>query len=209
VVGKSESRYTLDIYPKVLVDSNRWITSDGVKYLNSGKQTKDGKLSELDTQVTLDLGEPSVGDDNKSASTAGFIFRLPIIGLLRVCDVSCPSTLSGDSNSVLLTGEYAIPQLGQYVVVPLTSRPFENQTLVVNISADGVITKLGLKTNATALAAANSINSDLDAIQKAVDARNKAKADATQSAQSKGKNDAQAIKDTNNAIAECLKARPL
>jgi hypothetical protein len=200
-------RYVLDIYPSDLVDSQRWITKAGIAFLNESKRTNSSKLSELETQVTLDLSEPSIGDGGNSLSTQGFVFRLPIMGLLRVCDVSCPTGRSGDANNVLLTGEHAVPQLGQYVVVPLESRPFENQTLVINTSADGVITKVGVKTNAAALAAANSINADLDAIEKAKDARDKAKADAAQSAQSKTKNDAQAIKDTNNAIAECLKAQ--
>ena len=89
----------------------------------------------------------------------------------------------------------------------MQNRILENRTLVVNLSADGVITKVSIRASAAALAAANSLNTDLDALEKAKDARDKAKADAAQSALGKPKNDVQLIKDLNNAIAECLKAQ--
>ncbi len=206
--GTSATRFEHTIYPDSLVDSQRWITRDGVAYLTSNPNAPaDGKLREFSTQIALDLNEPSVGDDERIDRVGGFVLRLPILGLLRIREASCPVSRSGDANSVVLAAEHAVPQLGQYVVIPMRNGIFENQTLVVNVSAEGVLTKVGLKADAAALAAVNSLNTDLDAIAKAKDARDRAKADAVQSALSKPKTDARETKDTNNAIADCLKAQ--
>jgi hypothetical protein len=208
----AQTRFETTLYPSALVGPKRWITQDGIEALKARKDgetlvDKEGHIQALVTHIALDTLEAVSGDSGPEFFPNGFRLRNPVLGVLRACDVHCSTESSGDANNVLIAAEYAVPQLGDYIVMPLKNRVFEAQTLVITLSADGVITKMGLKSNATALAAATSVNADLDAIQKAKDARDKAKADAMQSALSKSKNDANQVKDENDAIAECRKAQ--
>jgi hypothetical protein len=91
--------------------------------------------------------------------------------------------------------------------MPLRNRLFENQTLVIGLSADGAITKLGVKSNATASAALSSISTDLEAINKAKTAEDKAKADARTAALAKDRDHANSVKADNSAVADCLAAQ--
>jgi hypothetical protein len=206
------SRFETTLYPSVLVGPEKWITQKGIDELKAQKGgdslvDQGNRVLALVTHIALDTLEPVSADLDPETFPKGFRLRNPVLGLLRACEVQCPIGSSGATNNVLIAAEYAVPQLGDYIVIPLKNRVFETQTLEINLSADGVITKMGLKSNATALAAVTSINTDLDAIQKAKDARDKAKADAMQSALSKGKNDANQVKDENEAIAACRKAQ--
>lgn len=207
----AQTRFETTLYPSALVGPKKWITKEGIDALarKEGETLvdKEGRIQALVTHIALDTLEAVIADPDPESFPNGFRLRNPVLGVLRACDLRCSSESSGEASNVLIAAEYAVPQLGDYIVLPLKNRIFEAQTLVINLSADGVITKMGLKSNATALAAATSVNADLDAIQKAKDARDKAKADAMQSALSKSKNDANQVKDENQAIAECRKAQ--
>jgi hypothetical protein len=206
------SFFSAILYPTKLIEAGQWITKGGIAYLESSNDPgtivdRSGQLLSLLTQVALKTYEPVRRDDNSEVIPTGLLFRIPAFGLLRVCEIQCSRDTTAEVNNVLIASEHAIPQLGTYVVLPLRNRIFENQTLSLTLSADGVVTKIGLKSNATAAAGLTSANADLDLLQKAKDARDKAKADALQSALSKPKEDANAVRDNNQAIAECLKAQ--
>jgi hypothetical protein len=137
----------------------------------------------------------------------GFLLRQGPIGLFRICDVACPAKIRGDATDVLKAEEHVIPQLGQYVVMPLRNRLFENQTLTIGVAADGSITKLGLKSDASAAAAFNTLNTSFDTISKAREAQEKAKAEARSAALNATKDNAARIAAEQQAIVDCLKAQ--
>jgi hypothetical protein len=194
---------SVEIYPKAFLDKEKWIKKAGI----ATQDLDNGRIKRMITYVFLDLDEIIEPDPPLGDSPAGFVLRNAPTGLLRVCDAPCPAAFGGDVGNVLSAAEHVVPQLGRYVVMPLKNRAFENQTLVINLSADGAITKLGLKSNATAPAALTSLNADLEAINKAKAAHDKAKADAMTAAAAKDKDHANSVKDQNNAVAECLAAQ--
>lgn len=199
---------SLAMYPdRLLGKEGKWVTEAGLaalKSLNPGA-FRDGKLVKLATTLSLDFQTALIPDPEELPK--GFRLRQGPIGLLRVCDGTCPAQIGGDATDILKAEEHVIPQLGQYVIMPLKNRLFENQTLTIGVAADGAITKLGLKSDASAAAAFNTLNTNLDAITKAREAHEKAKADARNASLNAVKDNATRVAAEQNAIAECLKAQ--
>jgi hypothetical protein len=72
--------------------------------------------------------------------------------------------------------------------------------LDVSISEDGVITKLGVQSSNTASTTIGALGTNAETAKNALDARNKAQADALTKAQNKAK-------DENKTLADCLEAQ--
>lgn len=146
---------------------------------------------------------------------SGFLMRQGAVATLRICDEACLppradpviGSVIVDETNVLASAVHVIPQLGDYVAIPLKNRIFEDQTLTMTMSADGAITKLGLTSNAAALAGLNNLNASLDVLAKARETRDKAAATAAAAAQTATKDHADQVAKENNAIADCLKAQ--
>ncbi|MCA8283980.1 hypothetical protein LGN21_30805 [Burkholderia cepacia] len=209
-------------YPRRILD--RWLTPRGYKALNNRDQNEDtieipaGQddviVKSLRTELRIDpvVVQKKVNID--SASTQGIILREPAYGLLQACDEACPNPMPGGSESsgysthgVFHVSEETVPQLGSYVILPLRNRMFETQTATIALSSDGAINKLGLKSNATLPDAASTANTDLDALQKARDARAKARTDAAAAEANAAQDAAKKVTNDNKAISECLSAQ--
>jgi hypothetical protein len=207
--GRSEAPATMSvtIYPERLLGKNgKWVTQAGIDALRSRRDSfSNERLTRLVTVFSLDFQTPILPDP--TTLPKGFLLRQGPIGLFRICDVACPAKIRGDATDVLKAEEHVIPQLGQYVVMPLRNRLFENQTLTIGVAADGSITKLGLKSDASAAAAFNTLNTSLDTISKAREAQEKAKAEARSAALNATKDNAARIAAEQQAIVDCLKAQ--
>ena len=198
---------TLDLYPQEFIASQTWVTQEGIQQLKDSNQAdSDGRILSLMTALSITPFLPLSTENFAGPPPTGFVVRAPAMAILRMCDEKCP-TENSDVTKVLSATEHAVPQLGQYVVVPLTSKLFQNQTISLTMTADGVISKLGWKSNASGTAALQAVNTNLDAVAKAKTASDKAKADAGRPAASKDRDHANEVKDNNNAVADCLKAQ--
>jgi hypothetical protein len=201
--SQAPKTFFIDIYPDKLFA--KWVTQSGQDALKEKGLFADGKLAKLGTRVALDFPMPVMPDPEHLPK--GFLMRQGPLGLMRVCDDKCPDKIDSDATDVLKTEEQVVPQLGQYVVMPLRNRMFENQTLTIEVGVDGAITKLGLKNDASAAPALQTLNTNLDAITKAREAQEKAKADARTGALSAAKDNATRVGAEASAIADCLKAQ--
>jgi len=192
----------ITISPTGLVGGGgKWVIGDAAVIANDLTSTV--QLT-VNGTVTADAATPP----------SGFLLRQGPSATLRVCERSCPiPTVDGtgavqtDETPVLNTSVHIIPQLGSYVGMPLKNRLFEAQTLTISLSAEGAVTKLGLTSNATAVAALQTFGTNLDALSKAEDARKKAEAAAAESEQNAKKDHADRVAKDNNAVADCLKAQ--
>ena len=207
-VPTKQAVLTLNLYPQRFIDSRTWVTQKGIEELKNSKQTDSkGRILSLMTALSLTTLLPLSNETLSDPPPAGFVIRNPAMAILRMCDAKCPTEGDDVATNVLSATEHAVPQLGQYVVVPLTSKLFQNQTINLTMTADGVISKLGWKSNASGTASLQAINTNLDAVAKAKTAADKAKADARTAAASKDRDHANEVKDNNNAVADCLKAQ--
>jgi hypothetical protein len=193
-----------EIYPTAAV--TRWITDRGLDELQKSGDAAGGRVTKLLVTALLSPQENLESDPTDlSTLPKGFLIRQAINGLLRFCEGPCPS--DGNVTNVLKADSYSLPQLGRYVAIPLRNRIFETQTLTIGVNPEGSITKLGLKSNATAEAALNSVNTDLDALNKAKTARDKAQADARTAAKTSAKVHADQVTAENAAVSSCLAAQ--
>ena len=203
IPDQKETPFTLEttISPSGLVGKGgKWITG------------KDAAITgDLRTAVQLTAYDTVTADATDLPS--GFVLRQGPNATLRICEEACPKpkrvqgTFHTDESQVMDTTVHVIPQLGNYVGMPLKNRLFENQTLTITVSAEGAITKLGLQSNAVAVAALQNLGTNLDALSNAKQARDKAAAAAAAAEQSANKAHADKVAADNNAIAECLKAQ--
>lgn len=169
----------------------------------------------LQTTVQLTVDDTVTPDPDDKDLPSGFLFRQGPSATLRVCEQACPTpdidktsgAIRTDETHVLSTTVHVLPQLGSYVGMPLKNRLFENQTLAITLSEEGAITKVGITSNATAVAALQNLGTQVDALSKAKEARDKADAAAAAAQQSAKKDHADQVAKENNAIADCLKAQ--
>lgn len=188
------------VYPTVFVSD--WLTPAGIaKLLGNEKQA-----AILITEAVLEFDTPVHPDSDLGEKTAGFVLRQPVSGLLRICDGLC-STDPTSASGVILATEHVVPQLGDYVIVPLKNRMFEKQTLTVTMTQDGALEKLGLHTFASAGAAIENLNTNLDAIKADRDARKKAKEAALEEAKNSAGVALTKMTEDNGAITKCLVAQ--
>ncbi|WP_241011653.1 hypothetical protein [Burkholderia sp. Ac-20392] len=216
------SEITGHFYPRQIL--KKWLTPLGYKALNNKDQNQDTIeipnasddviLRSLKTELRIDPVVPQKKTTLDNASVEGIILREPAYGLLQACDEVCPDpTPSGADSSgysthgVFHVSEETVPQLGSYVILPLRNRMFETQTATIALSSDGAINKLGLKSNAIAPEAASTANTDLDALQKARDARKKARTDAAAADANAAQDAAKQVTNDNKAISDCLSAQ--
>lgn len=200
----------IEVYPQDFISKHTWVTTNGIDALkNSGGSAIDasGRIIRLKSEVALYTSMLPSNDLKESVPPKGFVVRSPALALLRVCDEGCPAAEEGDVSKVMFAAEHAVPQLGQYVIIPLKNRMFESQTISLALTTDGVLSKVGWKSSASGPAAVQALNTNLDAIAKAKTASDKAKADARAAAATKDRDHANAVKEDNNAVADCLKAQ--
>ncbi len=214
-----EQEVTHYLYPRTLLNSGKWVTPAGLALLHDqGINDKDHQIlvtinseevfRQLVNELTLELDRKILADPALTDPAPGFVVRNPALALLRVCSGTCP-TDHRDVTGVVGASDQVVPQLGEYLILPMKNRVFEKQVINLTMSTDGVLQKVGIQSSATAASAVESLNSNLDAIKKAKDAGDKAKADALTAAANKSTVDTKAVTDANKAIAECLAAQKL
>jgi hypothetical protein len=184
------------VYPTDLLA--RWLTKEGAAKLNAPPK--------LFTEAILELDAPMVADTALGATAPGLILRQPAHGVLRVCDGLCRDN-SIDASDVISATDHVVPQLGDYLIVPLKNRMFEKQTLAVTMSEDGALQKIGLHTLPSAAAALENLNTNLDAIKKDKDERKKEKEAALAAAESSSGEALKKTKEANDAVTACLEAQ--
>ncbi|MDP9651590.1 hypothetical protein [Paraburkholderia caledonica] len=221
-LGRSRSTtFSQPFYPRQIL--KRWLTDAGYKLLNNNDLKNDAIdhppalddviLRSLKTELRIDLVAPQ-RKTTLDGATEGIVPREPAYGLLQACDDACPDPTTKGGNpseysthGVFYASEETVPQLGSYVILPLRNRMFETQTATITLSSDGAINKLGLKSNATAPEAASAVNTNLDSIEKARDARTKARTDAAASSANATQDAAKQVTEKNKAISDCLSAQ--
>lgn len=214
-----ELEVTHYLYPRTLLNSGKWVTSKGLDLLHD-QGVKDANhlilmtingeeaYRQLVNELTLELDRTLRADPVLPDPAPGLVVRNPGLALLRVCNGLCPAD-HRDVTGVVGASDQVVPQLGEYLILPMKNRVFEKQVINLTMSADGVLQKVGIQSTATAASAVESLNSNVDAIRKAKDAGDKAKADALTTAANKPTADTKAVTDGNKAIADCLAAQKL
>lgn len=162
------SRLKMTVYPEYFLASQAWVTAAGHKALRDDyiKNAVDPKfpIESLVTHVTIDLSRPIGSDPSLGESLPGLVVRNPAQGLLRVCDGHCPAQ-EGVVTGVVGATDVIVPQLGDYIVLPLKNRIFQDQKIVLSLSESGALTKVGITSKATANVAAESFNANFDQIK--------------------------------------------
>jgi hypothetical protein len=110
-------------------------------------------------------------------------------------------------DGVVGTSDVTVPQLGDYVVLPLRNRIFQNQKIELTMSESGALQKIGVNSKATASSAAESFNANFDQIKEYRDAREKAKDDARTAAANQPSIVAKKTTEINQALTACFEAQ--
>ena len=198
------------VYPEHFLASQAWVTAAGHKALRDDyvKNAVDPKfpIESLVTHVTIDLSRPIRNDPLLGDVLPGLVVRNPAQGLLRVCDGHCP-TQEGVVTGVVGATDVIVPQLGDYIVLPLKNRIFQDQKIELSLSESGALTKVGITSKATAAAAAESFNANFDQIKAFRDAREKATEDARTAASNQPTTVANKTAAANQALAACFAAQ--
>jgi hypothetical protein len=204
------SKVEKSIYPEYFLNDQTWLTAEGVKVLIEKYSQKaiDPKypLEQLLTHITIDLFRPIVADPTLPKVLPGLIIRNPTQGLLRICDGHCP-VQEGAVDGVVGATDVIVPQLGDYVILPLRNRIFQDQKIELTLSASGALQKVGINSKATAAAAADSFNTNFDKVQTTHDALEKAKEDARAASASQIGTVASNTTKINEALTACFAAQ--
>ncbi|MFC3471256.1 hypothetical protein ACFOHT_15540 [Massilia oculi] len=200
---------SIAIYPPQ-VESGKWLTEEGLKLLDALTENEGTKvyhqLPTLRTVVQVRTDVPLVSDPTDNGSFPGFVVRQPAYGVVRACQNTCMGN-SEDDTSLLTPVRVIVPQLGDYVIVPLKNRVFAEQTLNVSLGADGSLDKIGFKDSALVDKAAGTLNTNLDAYTAHREARQKLIDDAAERAADRQLNQAKDVAELNKAIKACLDAQ--
>ncbi|CAN7751032.1 hypothetical protein LJR175_006738 [Variovorax sp. LjRoot175] len=195
--------------PDEWLKSGRWINSeayDAIKKQIAADTRAQSKFERLHAQVVIDLDRPLQEDPTLVEPLPGYVLRSPSSGSVRLCEGLCPKD-SASLEGVVSVSQQILPQMGEYVLLPLKNRLFEKQTLAVSLSAEGTLQKVGVTSTASAAAGLENLNANLDAIKAAQDARDKANEAARSAASSQTATAAKKVTDTNQAVAACLAAQ--
>jgi hypothetical protein len=158
------------------------------------------------SEARLEVARPVIPDASLPDTNAGVVLRYPMMALLRVCERRCP-TASGDATGVVGDADIVVPQLGDYFTVPLRNRIFQDQKIELTLSRDGLLEKVGINSKATAQAALENLNTNLDQIKAHRTAQEQAKEAAKTEAANAAKTVAENAQAINQAIANCLAAQ--
>lgn len=204
------ARLERTVYPEHFLNSQIWVTAAGHKALRDDyvKQAIDPNfpIEYLVTHVTIDLSRPIVSDLTFEEVIAGLVVRNPVQGLLRVCDGHCPAQES-IVTGVVGAADVTVPQLGDYIVLPLKNRVFQDQKIELILSESGAIQKIGISSKATAAAAAENFNANFDQLKAFRDASEKAKDDARTMAANQSTAVANRTTEVNQALTSCFSAQ--
>jgi hypothetical protein len=199
------------IYPGNLLSKQVWLTAAGLDALsrdyrqNAVDQTY--PIEPLITHVTIALARPIVTDPTLADELPGLVIRKPNQGLLTVCDGYCPAQESDEVDGIVGTSDVTIPQLGDYVILPLKNRIFQEQKVELALSESGEIQKIGVTSKASSTAAAESFNTNFDQIKTFHDERENAKNDARTAAANQTSTVASNTAKLNQTLTNCFAAQ--
>lgn len=199
---------SIDVYPQELLKT-KWLTEEGFAYLRTGYPSldkPDAPIPAFISEARLEVTRQLVPDANLPDINTGVVLRYPMMALLRVCDRRCP-TANGDGTGVVGSADIVVPQLGDYFTVPLRNRIFQDQKIELTLSRDGLLEKVGIKSKATAQAALENLNANLDQIKAHKTAQEQAKEAAKTETANAAKTAAESAQAINQAIANCLTAQ--
>jgi len=100
---------------------------------------------------------------------SGIPYRQPLKATMIVCRaVPCVAggSIVAPNETILVSSQVAIPQLGAMAVLPLTNGAFQNNTISASFAENGALTKLAYKSNAAVAKAAEVFESSADALMK-------------------------------------------
>lgn len=204
----TQSTFTIQVYPAYLL-AHRWLTADGVDRLrayHAELSNPNAPIPAYVSQAKLELSRPTAADPELPNPTGGVVVRSPMTALLQVCDGLCPAPVD-DVSGIVGAADIVVPQLGDYVVVPLHNRLFQDQKVELAVTEDGVLQKVGINSKATAGPAVDNLNSNLDQVKTFRDAREQAKEKARTDAANLSQTLAQKNTAINEAIKSCLEAQ--
>lgn len=197
---------SVEVYPKDLLAS-KWLTAAGLAKLRAGDENlaknPEVNIPTFVTEAKLELTRPIVADPTLPDPSKGVVLRYPMMALMLVCDGKCPTT-PNDVTGVVGSADIVVPQLGDYVTLPLHNRIFQDQKIELALSKDGVLEKIGVNSKATAAAALQSVNTNLDQFKTYRNAEEEAKQAARTASANSAKTAAEKATAINQAIVSCL-----
>jgi hypothetical protein len=199
---------SIEVYPQDLLQ-DKWLTKEGLSALRVGHESladANARIPAFISEARLEVARPVIPDASLPDTNAGVVLRYPMMALLRVCERRCP-TASGDATGVVGDADIVVPQLGDYFTVPLRNRIFQDQKIELTLSRDGLLEKVGINSKATAQAALENLNTNLDQIKAHRTAQEQAKEAAKTEAANAAKTVAENAQAINQAIANCLAAQ--
>jgi len=200
---------SLAVYPSALMASGEWVTKFGVDTVLGLQAVANGdkeQIEHLKSEVKLSLDRQVIADPELRSSFPGVVVREPVLGLLQLCADKCP-VASGDITGMVGTTRIVIPQLGDYVVLPLRNGPFQDGTVDIGLSEEGGLAKIGIVTNAAANTGFSSANATLDSIKATREARDAAREAERTKAEGAADEATNKVTAKNQAVAACFAAQ--
>lgn len=177
----------------------KWLSAAGTAWMADNPDAKNSVHLVLDVPSWSHPPEKTTS----AAVTRGLVLREPAIGTLRACLGACP--VPGKNgvatvDNVLRAVNAVVPQLGHKLILPLRNTLTQTSVLDVTMSEDGVLTKVGLRSETGVAATLANLGANAEAARGATEAHDKAKAAALTAAQNKAR-------DENKLLADCLAAQ--
>lgn len=152
---------------KLSVETDITISKDEIARRFGLPSSVDQKPVTAQAQVTLAGGQHGIEQPDIKETVDGIVYRQPVLAKLQVCLDTCSSGFE----NVLIDETYTLPQFGDFAVLPLNNKVFDNNEIQVSFRNDGMLESLKYMAKSRSERAAKGFQSIAEQLAKSEEKR--------------------------------------